>query len=359
LAVQAQAQLTLNPLTGFGGSDGWLAPGEGGYAYLTTGNTERGLAYGNGHLYLASRANVSGSAINVRILDPLTGGDLGALNTTGITGGTLAINMISASADGSIYAANLASATTYKVYKWANESSTPTVAYSGAPLTGARIGDTLDLFGSGSSTRLVAGYGNSPTVAGNNGYAVIDPTAGTATHITFSGTPPNAGDFRLGITFGQNDSTVYGAQGGSAISRLTTYSGSSGTLAASLTLKAITERPIDFANVAGVPLLATIQAGNFNATLGVDPIVRIYEVSDPLNPSLLGQANLTTGSPAPNANGTGQIIFGDVVNNTVKLWAMASNEGIQGFLITVPEPGAMSLALLGLGVFAMMRRLRK
>jgi hypothetical protein len=54
--LTAQAQFSISPLTGFGGTDGWLAPGEGDYSYLTTGDTERGLAFGNGHLYLVTRA---------------------------------------------------------------------------------------------------------------------------------------------------------------------------------------------------------------------------------------------------------------------------------------------------------------
>ena len=33
---------TIAPLLSFGGGDGWLAPGEGGYTFLGTGNNERG-----------------------------------------------------------------------------------------------------------------------------------------------------------------------------------------------------------------------------------------------------------------------------------------------------------------------------
>ena len=46
---------TLLPLaTWSSNGDGWLTPGEDGYAYLGGANTnsERGLAYGNNHLYL-------------------------------------------------------------------------------------------------------------------------------------------------------------------------------------------------------------------------------------------------------------------------------------------------------------------
>ncbi len=67
--------------------------------YLGTANNERGLAYGNGHVYLVSRNGGN----NIRILDRLTGADLGALSNTGISGGTYAVNTIGVGGDGAIY----------------------------------------------------------------------------------------------------------------------------------------------------------------------------------------------------------------------------------------------------------------
>src|SRR5882672_9653467 len=102
-AYLASGQVTMSAYSSFGGGDGWLAPGEGGYAFLGTANNERGLAYGNGHLYLVSRSGGN----NVRILNPTTGADLGGLDVTGITGGTFAVDMVSVGADGAIYVGNL------------------------------------------------------------------------------------------------------------------------------------------------------------------------------------------------------------------------------------------------------------
>src|SRR3954463_3717949 len=84
------ATITIAPLATWSpNGDGWLAPGEGGYAFLGTGNNERGLAYGNGHVYLVSR---SGGTF-IRRLDPATGGALGSpLDTTGVSGGTFVVN---------------------------------------------------------------------------------------------------------------------------------------------------------------------------------------------------------------------------------------------------------------------------
>ena len=119
MASQAQDYFNLSPLSTFGGGDGWLSPGEGGYAYLGTANNERGLAYGNDHVYLVSR---NGGSF-IRILDPITGADLGSLNTTGVSGGTFAVNTIGVGGDGAVYVANLTTAVSssspYKVYRWA------------------------------------------------------------------------------------------------------------------------------------------------------------------------------------------------------------------------------------------------
>jgi hypothetical protein len=359
-AAATQAQFSMTPLATFGGGDGWMAPGEGGYAFLGTGNLERGLAFGNGHLYLVSR-NAANGGINIRILDPLTGAvagaDLGALNTTGITGGTFPVNMISVGGDGAIYVGNLttqSTTTAAKIYRWATEGSVPTVAYTGdAGLAGSRIGDSMAVIGSGSSTRLALGYGSTPVVAGNNGYAIIDPTAGTATAVAFTSTPPNAGDFRLGITF-TDSSHVLGDQG-SSLYRYTSFSGATGTLLGSPAIPdpagATADRLLAYAVVGGASLLAVQSIG--------DSHVSIYDVTDPTNPLWIASANNTSGTLTANGNGTGELAWGDIVGNTAHLWAMSSNQGIQAFIVTIPEPGSLVLTALGVGVLVLYRKLRK
>ena len=85
-------------MAGFG-SNGWLAPGS--IAYLGTANNERGLAYNpvTNNLVLVSRANVSGTANNIVILNGTTGSLLKTMNPTGISGGTFSINMAGVGAD--------------------------------------------------------------------------------------------------------------------------------------------------------------------------------------------------------------------------------------------------------------------
>jgi len=358
----AKGQVTMTPYLSWGGGDGWLAPGEGGTAYLGTGNNERGLGYGNGHVYVVSHASVAGSAANVRILDGATGADLGGLNNTGISGGTFLVNNIAVGGDGAIYVANLTTQSTttpYKVYRWATEGSAPTVAYSGnGGLAGARLGDDMAGIGSGPSTLLVAGYNSTPAVTGNNGYAIIDPSAGSATAITFSGTPPNAGDFRLGLTM--IDSSHVLGTAGSSLYRNSSFSGSSGTLINSPAIPdpagATADRLLAYTTLGGMSLLAIQSIG--------DSHVSIYDASNPSAPVYLASGNTTSGSLTANGNGTGEMAWGDTIVNgdgtfSRVLYGMSSNQGIQAFLVTVPEPGPMGLGAVALGLIAFLRRFRK
>lgn len=353
----------MTRLSSFGGGDGWLAPDEPNTPvgdpnpYLGSGNNERGLTYDSAtaHLYLVSRS----AGVAVRILNAVTGEDLGALDTDTsiINGGFFALNMISAAPDGAIYAGSLSLnwvSSSFKIYKWANESSPPTVVYdslaNSPPIPVAlRIGDTLDVFGSGANTRLVAGYGSNPNPPESNGYAVIDPGNSTATHIAFAGTPPASGDFRLGITFLDNDSVI-GSQGGGP-TRLTTFSGGTGTVDATLTLSSAAERPMDYTIVAGIPLLATVETGSSASA----STVHVYDMTNPAAPVLVATDKIASTANA-NANGTGAVAWGAINGKTATLYAMNTNNGIQAFTVTVPEPSAIALLTTSIALLHRRRR---
>lgn len=334
-SAAAAAGVSVSPLSSFGGGDGWLAPGEGGYAFLGTGNLERGLAFGNHQLYLVSR----NGGVNIRRLDATTGADLGGLSNSGITGGTFAANMVAVSQDGAVYVGNLSTAagTNFKVYRWANDASLPTVAYDAAP--GApRLGDSFALTGSGAGTRIaVSGTGTS-------GFLVVDPTAGTGTLVSVPGTA--TGDFRLGLTWVDHD-TLIGAQGGTSPFRVVDISGSTGTLTGSPATTSSGERPIGYTVIAGVPLFASIDT--------VSAAVRIYDASNPGALQLLATANNTHGDLTANGNGVGSVAWGAADGNSAVLYALNGSQGVQAFVVTVPEPGAFGLLLLGAGVLAWRR----
>ena len=327
---------TLAPLASFGGGDGWLAPGD--RSYLTIDNTQRGMAYNptTGNLLVVNRSG----GLSIHILDGDTGDDLGTLDQGSgiITGGFFLGNMIGVGDDGAIYMGNLSLDTTssiFKIYRWENESATPTVAYSSAvdePLAGARIGDTLDIIGSGTGTRLVAGYGSAPAVAGNNSFALFDTTDGlnfTATHVDVATSPPIAGDFRLGITF-RDDDTVLGRQTAHRLARIVDVTGSMGTLTAEYATEGAGLNPMDFATVQDKPLLALANIND--SRLFVYDITEPFEMVDP-NPNIA--VATTTTLHTSNPNGTGQVKFGAISGDTAVLYALNTNNGIQAFELTL------------------------
>jgi len=274
----------LTALSSFGGGDGWLAPGD--RTYLANDNNQRGLAYNptTGHVLLVNRTG----GLSVNVMDGATGADLGALTGVGtLTGGTFAGSMIGVAGDGAVYVANLTVNSTtspFKIYRWANETSaSPTVAFSGNPLAGSRIGDTLDALGSGTDTLLVAGYGSTPVVAGNNSFAMFSTADGSnyaSTHISVGTTPPNAGDFRLGITFLDSD-TVIGKQSSISLGgRVVDVTGAAGTLNTSFALSAAATTPMDYAIVGGVPLLAAV-----NTAADGQSMVWVYDMTNPATPT--------------------------------------------------------------------------
>ncbi|MBS1705789.1 MAG: DUF4623 domain-containing protein [Armatimonadetes bacterium] len=334
---------------GFNG-DGWWAPSENGITYLTTTNEQRSMSYNP----VTKRVYVT-NGLSIRALNGSTGASEVILDTTGVTGGARALNTVGVASDGTVYAANLTTNTTtspYKIYKWASEGSSPTNVYSGnAGLAGARLGDDLNTIGGGSSFLLAAGFSNSPAVAGNNGYVAFDGT--TLNAVGFTSPAPSAGDFRLGIA-PLDTSSVIGTQSGSAALRVTTFAGPVGTLVSTLKLSSASERGLEVTTVNGYRLLATIDS--------VSSLVRVYNLTTiPADGSTLApiaSGNLTVGTLAANGNGTCALAWGETTGNTISLYAMSSNQGIQAFNVeVVPEPATM--AALGLGLAAVIRRRKK
>ena len=108
------------------------------------------------HLYLASRI---GGAI-IKVVDPATGKHVKDLNTSGISGGTLDINMVSATTDGQIFAGNLAPANgNFKLYYYMNENVNPLLVWEG--MVPGRAGDAMACVGTGKSVVIyVSGQDN-------------------------------------------------------------------------------------------------------------------------------------------------------------------------------------------------------
>jgi hypothetical protein len=348
---------SILPMTTFGGGDGWLAPGDRGYL-TSADNAQRGLAYNpvTGNLLVVNRSGT----VSVNIIDGLTGGDEGALPLanfiTGATFSTLPINMIAAGEDGTIYAANLSIGPNQqlRIYQWNSETSAPSMPFINDLSNGPRVGDTLDVRGPDGNARLLLGVGGGQA---NNGYVLISSLGGPpygASPVVFNSVPPADGEHRLGITFTAGD-TVLGTRGGLANfvdpqpARYSSFDSSGATLLESPHLTAPGERPMDFAEIDGLPVLATLDTDN--------SIVRIYDFTDPANPLLLDSHTNIIGPGNANNFGVGQIRFGAIAGNRATLYALNSNNGIQAFTVTVPEPAVCAMSVMsGFAIIARRRR---
>ena len=325
----ARAQATMTPLATFGTS-GWIAPGTS--PYVTTGNTERGLSYNptTGNLVLVARQNVGGISNNVRILDGATGADLFGLDNTGITGGTFAVNMVDVAANGAIYVGNLSTSATsnFKVYKWDSEalgaSTPPSIAYDA--LTGlARTGDSFAVSpGTPSNPERFASAGSNNVNASNFAVGSLDALNTTFAYQSIAGTTTTSNDYRLGMTW-VDDATVIGNQGATA--RLTSFDAVTATVDASIPLGGAARRALDYTVIGLTPVLAVIDSNS--------SLVTVFDVSDPTAPIALVSGTTTSGVLTANANGTGAVAWGTVNGDTAVLYAMASNQGIQAFTVTL------------------------
>ncbi len=142
-----------------------------------------------------------------------------------------------------------------------------------------------------------------------------------------------------------DSNTIYGTQGTNL--RLTDFSGASGTLVDSSTFAA-GERGLDYIEYGGVKLLATINSAT--------SVVTLYDVSDPTTLASPVTLTNTTGTLTANGNGTTSVQWGIGAGDEITLYAMATNQGIQAFKVSIPEPSSLLLGGLGLGLLLRRRR---
>ena len=331
----------------------WSISTADGRSYVTSGTTERGIAYNpvTGDVLLVSRA----AGLQVAILSADTGAELGFLDTTGISGGTFVLSLIGVADDGAIYGANLSTSTTapnFTIYRWGSETDTPTVVYGpGDPGHGVvrRWGDAFNLRGSGTNTQMIASGSSSDLAAL---FTTTDGTNFTATTLTPSGI--SSTDLGKGLAFGTNN-TFYGKRSGSTSVRNMSFDLGNGTNG---TATLITNIPIDSAAV-GISvditnrLLAAVQTTN-----GAAPPhnLLVYDISTPTTPVLIGTVAFPTPGAA-NGNivggtdiGGGRIFAVDTGNGIVAAQIVVSQAAIPPSIVT--DPAAQTVAEGGYVTFS-------
>lgn len=293
-------------------------------------NLSRGIAYNpaTGHLLVVSRTPVADFGTNVfgtngvYILDSTTGAVLGKLayDTNLISGGNFPVNMVGVTDDGVIYVGNLTAATAngpFRLYRWANESAPPALAYSGDPSGGflpgtspQRFGDSLAVRGTGANTQILLGTLNQTL-------GLLTTTDGANFTGSLIATTMAGSDSRWGLAWGPGN-TCYVKQStghlrllnldlvnhtGTVLTNiaLTPTAGNGGPLDVDLSRK----------------LMALVDATSHKLLL--------YDISDPSNPI---QQDTTKSFPLAGANGNAT---GAVALRNGKLFALESNNGLLAY----------------------------
>ncbi len=296
----------------------------------TTNNLTRGMAYNpaTGHVLVVSRTPQATTTNALYILDGATGAQLGLLScddTNLFRLSTFIVNMVGVTDDGVIYVGNLTTDSTnttagtgpFRLYRWANESAQPTLAYSGAPsgndptANNRRFGDSLTLRGTGASTQILLG-----TLHTN--VALLTTTDGTNFTATKIGTDATASDTRWGLAWGTNN-TFWAKQNGGNLKQFSL------NLVANT---AATVTNIAMTTVPGGPLDVDVSR-SLTAILGsvgtTNHTLRLY---DTLNPAAPVQQDSTRSFSTANANANN---VGAVSLRSGKLFAMDCNNGILAF----------------------------
>ena len=303
-----------------------LAPGS--RPYLTTGNTERGIAYNkaSNRVLLVSRTG----DINIHVLDGDTGEDLWTLQApeeivTGSAPGGFPLNMIGVAGDGVVYAANLdnASGATFTVYRWENDTTNavPTIAWQGAPVDTRRFGDTMDVRGAGVNTEILFATQNN-TRTDDNIAVIMNTTDGlnfTPNLVTIPGLDDDY--LRLGIAFGSSN-TFWGKTSGQPLRKIE-YDLATGIGTIVQTYSNVT---------ASATAVSVHPASNLVAVVSLETpdTVRVYDINRGTEAlTLVDQEYFATDNA--NGNGTGSADFGDD-----RLYVLDTNNGILALRLAGP-----------------------
>jgi hypothetical protein len=317
--------------------------------YVSSGDSQRGLAYNpvTDNVLIVNR----NSGLSVNSVAGSTGANVGTLNVTGISGGTLALNLIGVATDGAIYAVNHTTDsantnTPASSYRWANESAVPEKIFSGdisgndANANNRRVGESFAVHGSGAGTQLLLGS------RGTTAY-VLTTTDGTTFSVKKVTTDLPSGAMGLSVAFGKNNE-IWVTSSSQALRVLTldvnagtavtgrTYTGT--TIPTTVAIIGMNENG-DFLGAINPNSTPVHDTALLYPIIGNDPILHDTETLVPDN---------------SNANVTGAVDFGNG-----RMYVLDSNNGIAAYTIAVPEPSTIALGALGLGALALAARRKR
>lgn len=308
-------------------------------------HTERGLATApNGHLYVVNRVNAA-----VKIMDALTGAELGQLDMTGVTGGTYTMNDIEVSDDGTIFMCNLTlhpinetgwGKGPWTVYKWNDENAAPEVLinYTGEDV---RLGDKFSVVGDINTKAYLyaAGGGSNKVLRWEiTGGVAAEPVVITCGVTDFGTTPGVAplsaaadADF---IVNGQNIAPTLFAADGTLKEAASTDVVSSGSNA------------IKVINVEGKNYFVTFRNGEADAIFADFTNGLATLTAESLTKTM------TLGEEA-NTNATGDVDYYFSLDGKLYIYVLGTNNGIGVYQIDIQRTNIKTVQASG-GDFATM-----
>jgi hypothetical protein len=312
----------------------WIKKADGvDYVWFTADNNVVSIAYNPA----TDRLLVSKRNDRIFIVNPATGAEVGQLTTTGWGTEAFKANKIRVTEDGVIYAISLATgAGQCKIYRWADQTSTPTLC---ADFTVTeRCGDSFGLSGTGNNTILYAsGSGTSSnainiymlnTVNGTNFFLESNiniPTTGSqwANRAVEPVTNSLTSDLWLNMGGGPARRITVGAKSGNT---------RTGTLAFSTTDGVGNGQASN--GYGGLKLLTTtnnnkflIFAGGNNANAGVR--TTMLNVTNEASVTTYGIDSLGDApSYVTNANGSGDAAIKNNGDGTYTIFSLSTNNGI-------------------------------
>ena len=329
-----------------------------------TGNNVRGLAISpltTNVVYASTTGGTNNGNSHFTTLDfTNSGAILGQANGTGIANGTLGLDQARVSDDGFVYVCNLsaAPASEFRIYRWPSDTdflTAPTIVYDSGSGTSFqwRLGDYMDLRGSGINTEIVFG-GNGSGANVTTNFTIFRPTDASATTFTnFSITIPGSATSICGggITFEGTTNALYmkAASGKPAYRVAYNPTNLTAQITASFQMDQSANNGLKYYSANGVNMIATVCTGTTAVTNGIQHYAKVLQLTDPSNAVVV----LNQPLPVPNqVNGNaigladfkkGYAVFSEP-NNGISLYSLGFVTNLPPSIISQPADQTNVLA---------------
>ncbi|MCF7740466.1 MAG: DUF4623 domain-containing protein, partial [Candidatus Marinimicrobia bacterium] len=287
--------------------------------FPATNDLVRGMGYNQktNSVLVASRVDNK-----IHLLDVADGTEQGTLDMTGVEGGYYGLSLMKvvSDKDGVMYACNLAKGGDFKIYRWADTSSAPTVALQQEVTQ--RFGDVFEIYGSGTNTKLYASARKGTEIK----------VFGTSDGVNFEEIqtiPISKGSADGGISV-VSDSTMWI---NAALKYAVKIDTAGNELVAPSGIESYHGNILYMEGKYGEKLLAV----NANNSDGNRRKMAVYDITESeSSPQLWGSAEMEV-VEHKNINVSGNIKYRLNENNTITIFQMATNNGIASWNLELPR----------------------